>query len=124
MKTHTTIGARTLHGVQENYPRNGFISMGAEIAHAHHERRDGSGYPRGLAGDDIPLAAQIMSVADVYDALRSPRRYKPAVTHADSVAIITKGDGRTMPSHFDPRILAVFSTVAEEFAAIYERLSG
>jgi putative two-component system response regulator len=124
MKTHTTIGAHTLHGVQENYPRNSFIATGAEIAHAHHERWDGTGYPRGLAGTAIPLAAQIMAIADVYDALRSPRRYKPAFAHEDSVAIITKGDGRTKPSHFDARILAVFSAIAGEFAAIYQRLSG
>ena len=124
MKTHTTIGARTLQGVGENYPRNSFITMGAQIAHSHHERWDGSGYPRGLAGDAIPLAAQIMSVADVYDALRTARRYKPAFDHAASVKIMTVGDGRTNPSHFDPRILSVFAGMAAEFDSIYDRLKG
>ncbi|MGO9412567.1 MAG: two-component system response regulator [Spirochaetia bacterium] len=124
MKTHTTIGARTLQGVGENYPRNSFITMGAQVAHSHHERWDGSGYPRGLAGDAIPLAAQIMSVADVYDALRTARRYKPAFDHAASVKIMTVGDGRTNPSHFDPRILSVFAGMAAEFDSIYDRLKG
>jgi putative two-component system response regulator len=124
MKTHTTIGAHTLSGVGEKYPRNSFVIMGVEIAHAHHERWDGSGYPRGLAGDAIPLAAQIMAIADVYDALRTARRYKPAFDHAASVKIITEGDGRTKPSHFDPRILPVFKATAEEFGEIYERLKG
>jgi putative two-component system response regulator len=124
MKTHTTIGARTLRGVGEKYPKNCFLAMGEEIAHAHHERFDGSGYPRGLAGDAIPLAAHIMAVADVYDALRTPRRYKPALDHAASVDIILKGDGRTKPSHFDPRLLAHFKEIADEFDAIYAKLKA
>jgi putative two-component system response regulator len=123
MKTHTTIGARTLEGVREKYPRNSFISMGVEVAHAHHERWDGSGYPRGLSGGAIPLAAQIMSIADIYDALRTPRRYKPGFDHAASVKIITEGDGRTKPSHFNPPLLPVFAAVAPEFASVYEKLS-
>jgi len=124
MKTHTTIGARTLEGVRASYPKNSFIAMGAEIAHSHHERWDGTGYPRGLAGTAIPLPAQIMSIADVYDALRSPRRYKQAFDHATSVRIITEGDGRTKPTHFNPALLPVFVAVAPEFDAIYGRLSG
>ncbi len=124
MKTHTTIGARTLQGVGERYPRNSFVTMGAEIASSHHERRDGTGYPRGIAGDTIPLPAQIMSIADVYDALRTPRRYKPGFSHGDSVRIMTVGDGRTKPSHFGPRILPVFAEVAKEFDAIYDRLKS
>jgi putative two-component system response regulator len=124
MKTHTTIGARTLRGVGEKYPKNCFLAMGEEIAHAHHERFDGSGYPRGLAGDAIPLAAHIMAVADVYDALRTPRRYKPALDHPASVDIILKGDGRTKPSHFDPRLLAHFKEIADEFDAIYAKLKA
>jgi putative two-component system response regulator len=123
MKTHTTIGAHTLKGVAEKYPKNSFVTMGVQIAHSHHERRDGSGYPDGLAGEAIPLAAQIMAVADVYDALRTPRRYKPAYDHAASVAIITEGDGRTKPSHFDARILPTFKAMAGEFNTIYDRLS-
>ncbi len=122
MKTHTTMGAQTLREVAEKYPRNSFITMGAEIAHCHHERWDGTGYPRGLAGEAIPTAAQIMAIADVYDALRTTRRYKPAYDHAESVRIITKGDNRTRPSHFDPRILPAFSEVAGEFEKVYQKL--
>jgi putative two-component system response regulator len=124
MKTHTTLGARTLQEVSEAYPRNSFITMGAAIAHAHHERWDGSGYPRGLAGEDIPLAARIMAVADVYDALRSPRRYKPAFDHQTSVKIILEGDGRTQPAHFDPRILPVFANAAPDLEETFQRLNG
>jgi putative two-component system response regulator len=122
MKTHTLLGAETLEGVRNNYPRNSFIAMGVQVAHSHHERWDGSGYPLGLTGEEIPPAAQIMAVADVYDALRTPRRYKPAYDHSESVSIITRGDGRTKPSHFDRRILPVFASIATEFAAIYDRL--
>jgi len=122
MKTHTTIGARTLQGVGSRYPRNTFITMGAAIAASHHERWDGTGYPAGLLGDAIPLPALIMAFADVYDALRTPRRYKPAFSHEESVRIMIEGDGRTSPKHFSPVILPVFQSVASEFDAIYERL--
>jgi putative two-component system response regulator len=124
MKTHTTIGARTLHEVAEKYPKNCFLAMGEEIAHSHHERWDGSGYPRGLSGTAIPLAAHIMAVADVYDALRTPRRYKPAFNHEKSVKILTEGDGRTNPSHFAPRVLAHFAEISGEFESIYTKLKG
>ncbi len=119
MKTHAEIGARTLRGVGEKYPKNCFLAMGEEIAHAHHERWDGSGYPRKLSEAAIPLSAHIMAVADVYDALRTPRRYKPAFSHEQSVEILVKGDGRTKPTHFDPRLLSHFSEVAAEFEKIY-----
>jgi putative two-component system response regulator len=122
MKTHTSIGLRTLHEVCERYPKNSFISLGAQIAGSHHERWDGTGYPDGLEGDAIPLAGQIMTIADVYDALRTPRRYKPAFDHSLSLRTIIEGDGRTEPSHFNPLILPVFEKLAQEFDAIYERL--
>lgn len=124
MKTHTTIGAHTLHGVAETYPGNSFVVMGEEVARSHHERCDGSGYPEGLAGEVIPLAAKIMSIADVYDALRTQRRYKPAFDHATSVGIITTGDGRTKPAHFDARLLPAFTEVSGQFSAIYDKLKG
>jgi putative two-component system response regulator len=124
MKTHTTIGARTLRGVGEKYPKNCFLVMGEEMAHSHHERWDGSGYPRGLSGSRIPLAAHVMAIADVYDALRTPRKYKDAFDHETSVGIMTKGDGRTKPSHFDPRLLSHFSEISGEFDSIYTKLKG
>jgi putative two-component system response regulator len=94
--------------------------MGAEIALNHHERWDGSGYPSGRKGEDIPWAARVMQICDVYDALRSTRPYKPPLDHARAVAIIQQGDGRTHPNHFDPKVLACFAMQAERFAEIYE----
>ena len=123
MRTHTTVGARTLESVLVNYPRNAFVKMGVEIARSHHERWDGSGYPEGLAGEAIPLAARIFTVADQYDALRSPRPYKPPFDHEKTFRILVEGDGRTSPEHFDPRVLAAFREVAPELARIWDRFA-
>jgi putative two-component system response regulator len=114
MKTHAAMGAKLLAGGDSPYLR-----MGAEIALGHHERWDGGGYPAGLKGEAIPLAARIMQICDVYDALRSKRPYKPAFDHAKSVEIITKGDGRTLPGHFDPAVLDAFGRCAGRCAEIY-----
>ncbi len=103
MKSHTTIGSRILAHTTSPYLR-----MGQEIALNHHERWDGSGYPQGLKGNDIPLSARIMQICDVYDALRSKRPYKDPFDHEKSMDIICHGDGRTSPSHFDPDVLAAF----------------
>lgn len=118
MRTHCALGANILASGTSPY-----IRMGAEIALAHHERWDGSGYPNGLAGATIPLAARIMQICDVYDALRSRRPYKPPIHHARAVQIITLGDGRTQPEHFDPAVLAAFNRQAEHFALIYDQHS-
>jgi putative two-component system response regulator len=115
MRTHTTLGADILTGSTSSY-----IAMGREIAQSHHERWDGSGYPHGLAGDKIPLAARIMSVCDVYDALRSKRPYKKPSDHLQALKIMLEGDGRTQPSHFDPKILAIFAKMSSQFAQIYD----
>ena len=115
MKTHCTLGASILASGTSPY-----IRMGAEIALNHHERWDGSGYPNGLKGEEIPWTARIMQICDVYDALRSKRPYKLPIDHERSLAIITEGDGRTQPEHFDPAVLACFATQAERFATIYE----
>jgi len=96
------------------------MMMGAEIALNHHERWDGSGYPNGLKGEEIPLSARIMMMSDVYDALRSKRPYKPAFTHEHAVKIIMEGDGRTQPLHFDPMILDAFKKLSERFRDIFE----
>ena len=114
IKTHTVIGANTLQIARSKYPRNALINMGIAITHFHHEKWDGSGYPVGLAGEDIPLAARIVAVADVYDALRSKRPYKDAFTHEKSYAIIREGSG----SHFDPALVKAFTTMELEFARI------
>lgn len=117
MKAHTTIGGGILSGYSSPY-----LQMGEQIALAHHERWDGSGYPLGLKGDAIPLPARIMQLADVYDALRSKRPYKEAFDHAKSLEIITKGDDRTDPSHFAPEVLAVFQGCADTLAEIFEKM--
>jgi len=116
MKTHCALGASILSSGTSPYTR-----MGAEIALNHHERWDGSGYPNGLRGGAIPVAARIMQICDVYDALRSRRPYKPPIEHARVVEIITLGDGRTRPEHFDPAVLACFAAQADRFAFIYDQ---
>ena len=85
-------------------------------------RRIATGF--GLAGEQIPISGRIVNLADQYDALRNARVYKPAFDHVKAYSIITEGDGRTMPSHFDPQVLAVFRENGAEFEAIYERLKG
>lgn len=97
-----------------------FLTMGTEIASGHHECWDGSGYPNHLAGDNIPLSARIVMLCDQYDALRSERPYKRAFTHDEVLRIICEGDGRTMPEHFDPEILAIFKRFHGRFAEIFE----
>lgn len=118
MKTHTLIGAKILGRSKALY-----LKMSEAIALSHHERWDGGGYPNGLKGEEIPLAARIMNIADQYDALRSRRPYKDPFTHEEAVAIITKGDGRTMPGHFDPQVLDAFIRSVKMFQEIYESLS-
>lgn len=115
MKTHCVLGASILAAGTSPY-----IHMGAEIALNHHERWDGSGYPNGLHAEEIPLTARIMQICDIYDALRSKRPYKLPFDHARSISIITEGDGRTKPEHFDPAVLKSFITEADRFAEIYD----
>ncbi len=119
MKSHTTIGAKILAGSVSPYLR-----MAVDIARCHHERWDGMGYPQGLKGQEVPLTARIMHITDQYDALRSRRPYKPAFDHQKTVSIITEGDGRTMPGHFDPDVLAAFKRSLNIFQDIYVEADG
>ncbi|MBW7903472.1 MAG: two-component system response regulator [Rhodocyclaceae bacterium] len=120
MKTHTTLGRKAIEqaerqlGMQVDY-----LACAKEIACDHQEKWDGSGYPEGLAGDAIPIAARLMAVADVYDALISRRVYKAPMPHEQAVAIIAEGRGR----HFDPDVVDAFLDAADEFRAIAERFS-
>ncbi len=114
MKTHCTLGAEILRRGSSPY-----VDMGASIALHHHERWDGTGYPHGIAGTDIPLAARITMLCDQYDALRSRRPYKPPLSHEQAYQIITEGDGRTQPGHFDPDVLAAFIRTRDRFNDIY-----
>ncbi|MFZ2224304.1 MAG: HD domain-containing phosphohydrolase [Candidatus Deferrimicrobium sp.] len=99
------------------------LTLAKSIALSHHERFDGTGYPYGLKGDRIPIEGRIMAMADHYDALRNPRVYKPALDHVTTIRIITEGDGRTLPHHFDPRVLAAFREISGHFAEIYDGFS-
>lgn len=117
MKTHTTIGADTLRAVNEKHPGNMMIEMGIAIAEGHHEKWNGSGYPSGKAGLDIPLSARILSLADVYDALTSVRCYKKAFSHEQSKQIILEDSGK----HFDPAIVEAFLKAEQEFILIKDK---
>ena len=115
MKGHAKLGAEILGSSKSPY-----LTMGAEIALRHHERWDGGGYPDGLRGEAVPVSARIMNICDVYDALRSRRPYKPGFDHPQAVDIILKGDGRTLPEHFDPDVLEAFRRDNESFREIFE----
>ena len=118
IKTHTLIGAATLQEVHDRYPLNDFITMGIQVARSHHEKWDGSGYPDGLVADEIPFSAQIMALADVYDALRSKRRYKEAFTHEQSRGILIDGRGQ----HFSPAVVDAFIVQEQEFDRVYSEM--
>ena len=118
MKTHTTLGFQAIEAAQRQLGEKvDFLACVQEIALNHHEKWDGSGYPRNLCGEQIPISARLMALADVYDALTSKRVYKAAFSHARSVAIIREGRG----SHFDPDIVDAFVEIADKFEAIAKR---
>ncbi len=118
MKTHTTIGRDALQRAEDQLGMNlPFLRLAKEMAHAHQERWNGSGYPEGRAGDDIPLSARLMAVADVYDALISPRVYKKGMSHEEAAAFIAGRRG----VDFDPDIVDAFVELQAEFQAIAKR---
>lgn len=113
IQSHTEIGQRILQG--SSFP---VLDRAAAIALSHHERWDGSGYPHGLKGEQIPLDSRIVILADIYDALRTERPYKKAFSHEQACNIIINGDGRTIPEHFSPDVMATFIRVAPRFNEI------
>lgn len=116
IKNHCAIGHKIL-----SVSHQPTMKCAAEIALCHHERWDGTGYPNGLAGDDIPVTARIVAICDVYDALRAQRPYKSPMDHEEVVRIILEGDDRTHPSHYDPALLALFRDNTHRFEAVFDQ---
>lgn len=120
MKSHTTLGRDAIARAEEQLNMKvDFLNFAKEIAYYHQEKWDGSGYPTGAKGDDIPISARLMAVADVYDALISRRVYKEGMSHDKAVGIIVEGKG----SHFDPDMVDAFVGLQEEFKAIAVRFA-
>ena len=117
MKDHSLIGFETLNDALKRYPKAEYLQMSAEIARSHHEKFDGTGYPDGLIGKDIPLSARIVALSDVYDALVNKRAYKDAYSHDVAKAIIIKDNG----THFDPMVVDAFLSCEETFIEILNR---
>ncbi len=115
MKTHTTLGYMAIKNAEESSNKKmRFLQYAKEIAHSHHEQWNGSGYPEGLSGEEIPLSARLMAVADVYDALINKRIYKPAFSHTDAVRLISEGKG----SKFDPDVIDTFIEISNEINGV------
>jgi response regulator RpfG family c-di-GMP phosphodiesterase/serine/threonine protein kinase len=118
MQSHTQLGAELLEKVLDKYGAGvRFLTTAAALAHHHHERWDGAGYPDKLSGEDIPLEARLFSLCDVYDALRSRRAHRPGLAHAAAVQVIVASS----PGQFDPRLLDVFKQVAPHFEVVYRK---
>ncbi len=120
MKAHTTLGRQAIEAAEKHFGKEvEFLKMAKTIACNHHEKWDGSGYPAGLAGDDIPIPARLMALADVYDALISHRVYKEIMSHEMASEIIAQGKG----VHFDPEVAEAFFALQDEFRAIAMRFA-
>jgi putative two-component system response regulator len=119
MKRHATIGGDILRNLVEKGQRQKFLEMGMLIAYFHHERFNGTGYPSGLAGKDIPLPARILALADVYDALTSRRVYKDAMPHEEAAAQICGESGK----HFDPDVVEAFERCKHEFEKLAKEMA-
>lgn len=117
IQTHTIVGGECIHAVEAQTGDSHFLKMAREIALCHHERWDGGGYPNQLEGEAIPLAARIVAIADVYDALSMRRTYKPSLPHEQCVEMIATAAG----TQFDPRLVSVFLEIEHHFAEIARR---
>jgi putative two-component system response regulator len=120
MKTHTTFGERVIERIEENTSERDFLGHAKIFASTHHEKWDGSGYPKGLKYEDIPLQGRLMAIADVYDALVSSRPYKKPFSHSDACDIIVDGKGK----HFDPILVEVFLRKQKDFKEILENAAA
>jgi adenylate cyclase len=121
MKRHTLYGREAIQRAEHLYGKDvkdSFLQFGKTIAYSHHEKWDGTGYPEGLSGEDIPLFGRIMAIADVYDAIICKRRYKPSFTHEEAVEIIVRNKG----THFDPAAVEAFQKAQEEFHKVAQQL--
>ncbi|PWE54993.1 hypothetical protein DEM27_18725 [Metarhizobium album] len=117
MQTHAELGRRAIEAAEKRLGASTFLAVAKEIAFTHHERWDGSGYPRGLSKIDIPLSGRLMAIADVYDALVSERVYKKAIPHMEAVALIRSEKGK----HFDPVLVDLFEATAPIFDEIHRQ---
>lgn len=120
IKTHTTVGEKIVTDIMKFVDDSAFLSLAVDFVKSHHEKWDGSGYPYGLKGEEIPVCGRLMAIADVYDALISKRVYKSAFTHENAVQIMYDGEG----THFDPVLIGVFREVEQQFKEISEIHSG
>jgi putative two-component system response regulator len=111
IQMHTEIGSMIIEGIEKKSSHQDFLAQAKILAATHHEKWDGSGYPKGLSGSDIPLQGRLMALADVYDALVSDRPYRKAMSHEEAVEIILKDKG----VHFDPELVEIFISVSGEF---------
>ncbi len=117
MQLHVEVGAESIREIERRLGTSNFLEMAREIAHSHHEHWNGAGYPNNLSGEQIPLAARIVAIADVYDALSARRIYKEPYPHAQCVEIIRREAGK----QFDPDLVEIFLDVAPQFEEIAQR---
>lgn len=114
MKKHTTIGNNVIAAVDHRLGDQSFLRIAREITYTHHEKWDGSGYPQGLKGEQIPLSGRLMAVVDMYDALTSKRVYKKALSHQEAVRIMTD----QAQASFDPQIFEAFLRICGDFQKV------
>lgn len=120
MKTHASHGGHALEQAEKSLgTSNSFLRTAIEIANCHHEKWNGSGYPKGLSGEDIPLSARIMAIADVYDALTCKRVYKPSMLHEKATALMVEGRS----AHFDPTLIDTYLEIQHKFMEIAHELA-
>jgi response regulator RpfG family c-di-GMP phosphodiesterase len=119
MRRHPLVGGKALEDAEKRLGERSFLSIGSDVAYYHHEHWDGGGYPFGFKGQEIPLSARMVAIADVYDALTTERRYKRSFSHEEAFRIIVDGKGK----QFDPELVEVFQELEAEFKRIRDQFS-